>query len=102
MGCLCSKQKEDDMKEGVEEVVHELPENLKQKQMAGSVTVGYDPTKTPEENAQNKAERKHVFHGKLADMARQKYPDQSVTMGDPFTELEADHPDPKCCADKNS
>jgi hypothetical protein len=80
MGSLASKQRED-TKEGIKEVVEELPQNLKPAPTTkGSVTMaGYDPDKTPEENAEYHAEKKPI-NEKIHHVLKNKYPDGSVTM----------------------
>jgi hypothetical protein len=80
MGSLASKQRED-TKEGIKEVVEELPQNLKPAPTTkGSVTMaGYDPDKTPEENAEYHAEKKPISE-KIHHVLKNKYPDGSVTM----------------------
>lgn len=81
MGSFASKQRED-TKEGVKEVAEELPQNLKPTLATqGSVTMaGYDPDKTPEENADYHAEKKPISQ-KIHHVLKNKYSQGSVTMG---------------------
>ena len=81
MGCNTSKERRNDIKEGVKEVAEELPKNLKPTENKGSVTMaGYDPEKTPDQNAEYHAERKPV-NEKIHNVLKTKYPQGSVTMG---------------------
>ena len=88
MGSKESKERREDMKGGVKEVAEELPENLaKPAPKGGGVTLaGYDPNKTPEENADFKPAREPI-NKKIHNMLKNKYPQGSVTMGgvDPET-----------------
>jgi hypothetical protein len=84
MGCACSREKRDDVKEGLGEVVKEMPANLtKNAPPGGGVTIKYDPTKTPEENAEDKVDKDKgpkPFNEKLHKLVTNNYPDGSVTM----------------------
>lgn len=88
MGGTSSKERRDDVKEGIKEVAEELPANLKPNENTkGSVTMaGYDPDKTPHENAEYRADRKPI-NEKIHKILKNKYPQGSVTMGpvDPTT-----------------
>jgi hypothetical protein len=80
MGCILSREKANVVKGGIKEVVNELPKNLASNDInPGSVTVGYDPSKTPEENANDKPERKPI-NEKFNNIIKNKYPQGSVTM----------------------
>ena len=81
MGSQASKQRREDTKEGVKEVAEELPQNLRPSLTTkGSVTMaGYDPDKTPEENADYHAEKKPISE-KIHHVLKNKYPQGSVTM----------------------
>lgn len=80
MGCILTRKKADDIKDGIKEVVDELPKNLASNDLnKGSVTVGYDPSKTPEENADDKPKMKPI-NEKLNNIIKNKYPQGSVTM----------------------
>lgn len=82
MGSNVSKQRRKDTREGVKEVVEELPQNLQPAvSNKGSVTLaGYDPDKTPAENAEYHANRKPI-NEKIHNVLKNKYPQGSVTMG---------------------
>jgi len=88
MGCNSSKERLGDLKEGVKEVVEELPEHLKPaetNEMSVTLT-GYDPEKTPHENAEYHGDRKPI-NEKVHHVLKNKYPQEGLTLGpvDPDT-----------------
>jgi len=91
MGCFGSKEavvkeKAGDAKETIEEIAHETKENLTTPAPAGGgVNLQYDATKSPEENAAQPPppDENPMLHPKILNAVQQKYPDGSVTMGDP-------------------
>lgn len=88
MGRIFSREKANVVKGSIKEVVNELPKNLASNDInQGSVTVGYDPSKMPE-NANDKPERKPI-NEKFNNIIKNKYPQGSVMMVyDPWRSFE--------------
>ena len=82
-------KKAHDVKDGAVEVAHEVPHQLVQKDLGGSVTVGYDPSNSNNTEQSSDNNRKPL-NQKLHNLIANKYPDESVTMGDPRAIADAD------------
>jgi len=63
-------------KDVIKDAVKDAPQHLRQEK-GGSVTVGYDPAKTPAENSKPTEKKPIIKNNPLIN----KYPDESVTMG---------------------